>query len=104
MTVHFTAARITGHAAVARALSPKVQLSHANDNTHSLTGNPVMRAALALFARYGLGAARSACEKAEAAAFGGNDHDCRHWLSVCRMFDRRLADSQTLRLTIALIA
>jgi hypothetical protein len=104
MTIYFAAARTHGHAAVARALSPKVELSHANDNARSLIGNPVMRAALALFAEHGLGAAQLACEKAEAATLDGNDRDCRHWLSVCRMFDRRLADSWALRLEIALIA
>lgn len=104
MTIYFAAARTHGHAAVARALSPKVQLSHANDNARSLIGNPVMRAALALFAEHGLGAARLACEKAEAAALAGDVRDCRHWLSVCRMFDRRLADSWASRLDVALIA
>ena len=104
MTIYFAAARTNGHAAVARALSPKVQLTHANDNAQSLIANPVMRAALALFAEHGLGAARLACEKAEAAAFSGDVRDCRHWLSVCRMFDRRLADSWASRLDVALTA
>lgn len=104
MTIYFAAARIDGHTAVAKALSPKVELSHANDNARSLIANPVMRAALALFAEHGLGAARLACEKAEAAAFDGGDRECRHWLSVCRMFDRRLADSWASRLDVALIA
>ena len=104
MTIYFAAARTHTQAAVARALSPKVQLAHANDNGRSLTGNPIMRAALALFAEHGLGAAHLACEKAQAAALDGNDRDCRHWLSVCRMFDRRLADGWASRLEAALIA
>jgi hypothetical protein len=104
MTIYFAAARINSHAAVARALSPKVKLSPANDNARSITGNPVMRAALQLFAEHGLGAAQWACEKAEAAACDGDHRDCRHWLSVCRMFDRRLADSWASRLGVALIA
>ena len=104
MTIHFAAARNTCHSAVARTLSPKVALNHANDNARDLIANPIMRAALALFAEHGLGAARVACEKAEAAAYGGNFHDCRHWLCVCRMLDRRLGDSSATRLGVALIA
>lgn len=104
MTIYFAAARRRDHAAIARALSPKVRLSHANDNVVGLSGNPVMRAALGLFAEHGLGAARHACEKAEAAVSSGDGRDCRHWLSVCRMFDRRLADCCASRLGVALIA
>lgn len=104
MTIYFAAARNRDHAAIVRVLSPKVRLSHANDNTGDISGNPVMRAALELFARHGLGAASRACEKAQAAAFDGDSRDCRHWLSVCRMFDRRLADSWASRLGVALIA
>jgi hypothetical protein len=104
MTIYFAAARNGECAAIARALSPIVQLSHANDNTAGLSANPVMRAALELFAGHGLGAARLACEKADAAASDGDGPNCRHWLSVCRMFDRRLADSWASRLGVALIA
>lgn len=104
MTIYFAAARINGPAAIAKALSPAVALNCANDNARDLIANPVMRAALALFAEHGLGAARVACEKAQEAACNGNDQDCRHWLSACRMFDRRLADNWASRLGVALIA
>lgn len=104
MTIYFAAARRRDHAAIASALSPKVRLSHANDNTGSTSGNPVTHAALRLFAEHGLGAASHACEKAQAAVTDGNTRECRHWLSVCRMFDRRLANSWASRLGVALIA
>lgn len=104
MTIYFVAAHSKEHAAIARTLSPKVRLNYANDNATGLSGNPVMRAALELFAGHGLGAASRACEKARAAASEGNSCDCRHWLAVCRIFDRRLANDWASRLGVALIA
>ena len=104
MTIYFAAARSSEHAAIARALSPTVQLTHANDNSADLAGDQAMRAALELFARHGLGAARQACERAQMAASQGDDRECRHWLSICRMLDQRLADSWASRLGVARIA
>jgi hypothetical protein len=101
MTITFAAARNREHPAIANALSPKVRLSPVNDNTGDICGNPAMRAALELFAAHGIGATQEACRMARSAATAGNLRDCRHWLSVCRMFDRRLADSWESRLGIA---
>ena len=98
MTIYFAAARSREHPAIAKALSPKMRLSPANDNTGDLCADPVMRAALALFATHGIGATLEACRRARSAALAGNKRDCRHWLSVCRMFDRRLAAGWASRL------
>ena len=102
MTIYFAAARSREHAAIARPLSPKVRLSPANDNTSNIGDNPAMHAALALFATHRIGATLEACRKARSAAAAGSKRDCQHWLLVCRMFDRRLADSLALRLGIPL--
>jgi len=104
MTIYFAAARNREHPAIARALSPKMRLSPANDNAGDIYADPALRSALALFAAHGIGATLEACRKARSAAVTGNRQDCRHWLSVCRVFDRRLADNWALRLEIALPA
>lgn len=104
MTIYFAAARNREHPAIAKALSPKVRLSHANDNTGNIYGDPAMRAALQLFATHGIGATLEACRKARSAAAAGRRRDCHYWLSVCSMFDRRLAAGWASRLGLNLSA
>ena len=50
-----------------------------------------MRAALMHFAEHGLGAARAAREKAEAAFFAGDRAGYDWWLAITRTLDRRMA-------------
>ncbi|WP_427969063.1 hypothetical protein [Altererythrobacter sp.] len=73
-----------GKRAVARA---------ANDNGEHGTSDLMLNAALRHFAEHGLGAARAAREKAEAAFFAGDRESYDWWLGVCRTLDRRLAAS-----------
>lgn len=64
----------------------------ANDNGRAIADNTVLRAALVHFAEHGLGAARQASRMAEDAFLCGDDTAYRHWLTVCRTLDRRMAD------------
>lgn len=104
MTIYFAAARNREHSAIARVLSPTMRLTSANDNSGDIYADPATRGALALFATHGIGATLEACRKARSAAVAGNMRDCRYWLSVCRMFDARLADNWAFRLGIDLPA
>ncbi|MEM7703823.1 MAG: hypothetical protein AAF251_17945 [Pseudomonadota bacterium] len=102
MTIRFAAA--TSSAFAARRLSPYEPSAQtliaqsiqrvANDNglpacTRALS-DQVLRAALEHFAEHGLGAARSARAKAEAAS-KANDHQAFDWwLGITRTLDRRM--------------
>ncbi len=95
MTVHFAAARTPAASPVARALTRVELRCPANDNravNESIRPHDaVLRATLRHFAEHGLGAARSAREKAHTAFFAGDRETYDMWLSVCRTLDRRLA-------------
>ncbi|HUQ12813.1 MAG TPA: hypothetical protein VM055_00875 [Novosphingobium sp.] len=63
----------------------------ANDDDSDGDGDALLRAALRLFAEHGLGAARHAQARAEAAFFAGEREGYRWWLAVTRTLDRKLA-------------
>lgn len=95
MTIHFAAARDPQGSALARALARPMFVRAANDN-HDADANPIpddriLRAALRHFAEHGLGAAREARAKAEAAFFAGDREAYDWWLGITRTLDRRLA-------------
>ncbi|MDP3674743.1 MAG: hypothetical protein Q8R44_06575 [Novosphingobium sp.] len=63
----------------------------ANDNGVDPQGDALLRAALRMFAEYGLGAGHRAQGEAEAAFFAGERERYRWWLAVTRTLDRKLA-------------
>lgn len=92
MTIRFAAAR-RGDGFVRRALAGAGSLAAANDNGRGTGEDAMLRAALRHFAAHGLGAAEAARARAERAFFAGDDGQYRHWLGICRMLDRRMADA-----------
>ncbi|AOL23206.1 hypothetical protein Ga0102493_112189 [Erythrobacter litoralis] len=107
MTIHFAAASGTAHAPaaapIARGLARRARARAANDNLMGTNGHArgsarnrapseeILRAALKHFAEHGLGAARTARVRAEAAFFAGDRQAYDHWLEITRTLDRRLA-------------
>jgi len=65
--------------------------SPVNDDSSDGDGEALLRAALRLFAEHGLGAARHAQARAEAAFFASERERYRWWLAVTRTLDRKLA-------------
>lgn len=90
MSIHFAAARVAARSPVAQVLAFRHPESAANDNCE-LASAEVLRAALYHFAKFGIGAAREARDRAEAAFFAGNRAEYDHWLAICRQLDRRMA-------------
>ncbi|MEM8724527.1 MAG: hypothetical protein AAGE86_03300 [Pseudomonadota bacterium] len=80
---------------VSGALSARSIPAAANDNCGARTANlpddQMLRAALRHFAEHGLGAARAARGRAEAAFFAGDRQSYEWWLGITRTLDRRLA-------------
>ncbi len=83
-----------------QALHVRAVAHSANDNTlapgtfvlsHIETDAQILRAALRHFAQDGLGAARSARARAEAAFFAGDRAAYDWWLAITRTLDRTLA-------------
>lgn len=107
MTIRFSAARSGTTSAIGRALYPCAPLDAVNDNalaeapapTHRRRSSdvaydaPILPDALRHFARHGLSAALQASLKAEAAMAAGDQISCTRWLSICRQFDRRMAEA-----------
>ncbi|WP_298467300.1 hypothetical protein [uncultured Erythrobacter sp.] len=95
MTIHFAAEPCMIGTPVSRALSALRIPEPANDNgdAHSvmLPDDQMLRAALRHFAEHGLGAARAARGRAEAAFFAGDRQTYEWWLGITRTLDRRLA-------------
>ena len=94
MSIHFAAARRTACSPVARALARRARGRAANDNgrTGALEGDALLGAALAQFSAHGLGAARDASLKAEAALRRDDETGFDHWHAICAALDRALAD------------
>ena len=78
-------------ARLARFLPPAHPCVAANDSGADPQGDALLRAALRLFADYGLGAGHRAQTEAEAAFFSGDRERYRWWLAVTRTLDRKLA-------------
>ncbi|MCK9543963.1 MAG: hypothetical protein M0R03_18240 [Novosphingobium sp.] len=93
MTIRFAAARRNESGPVARVLGARVRLQPANDNAWRLTDDAVLEASLRHFGRHGLGAAAAARDAARSALANGDSEAHDWWLSICRAFDRRMADA-----------
>lgn len=110
MTIHFAAAHgsalAPACAPIARGLARRARERAANDNARAAMPSPsalparsrrhapseeILRAALRHFAEHGLGAARAARVRAEAAFFAGDRAAYDWWLEITRTLDRRLA-------------
>lgn len=63
----------------------------ANDNGNSRASDTLLHAALRHFAQYGLRAAHSAGQQAEAALLANDEQGYRWWLDICRTLDRQMA-------------
>lgn len=68
----------------------------ANDNDHfprAANDEAMLADTLRHFGNHGLNSAEVAALRALAAHDRGDDSDFAHWLSICGMFDRRLAEA-----------
>jgi hypothetical protein len=92
MTIRFAAADREDHS-VRHVLSGALPLKAANDNIPGIANDKLLRAALRHFATHGLGAAEAARVNAERAFFAGDRTEYRWWLGICRMLDRRMAET-----------
>ena len=93
MTIRFSPARDRNAVvrAVTRVRAKPTLMDAANDDGDQANDETLLGEALLHFALHGLGAAERARDLAVDAGRTG-DHEARdHWLSVCRMFDRRMA-------------
>ena len=93
MTIHFASARDAAASTFAKVLIQRRPLAAANDNAAVQRNSKALQEALRHFAVYGLGAAREARKEAEAAFFEGDRAGYQHWLEICRILDRRMANS-----------
>ncbi|MEO1967480.1 MAG: hypothetical protein ABGW87_02040 [Sphingomonadaceae bacterium] len=94
MTIRFAAAPQLRHSHVARVLSWNGPQAAANDNPgkYDPLSTRAVRDALAHFAIHGMRAASEARHAALDARASGNSAAFRHWVSICRVLDDRLAD------------
>lgn len=92
MTIHFAAARKGATSPLVRSLVRLPAGPAANDNSREAGNEILLQAALRHFSVHGLGAAREARREAQAAFFAGNREVYDHWLQLCRILDRRMAD------------
>ena len=100
MALRFAPARQKVCAVVARVLSVAPLGEPANDGGHALADDQLLRKALWHFSENGLGAAALAHQHAERALMRGDQFEFYNWLGICRLLDRRLAEtlrSDTLR-------
>ncbi|MBB4859716.1 hypothetical protein HNO88_003045 [Novosphingobium chloroacetimidivorans] len=98
MTIRFAGARSRGNCPSHAWRCRSAPLCAANDNTRTFTDNAALISALRHFAEHGLAAAEQAGTYAAAARTHGDPAASQHWLSVCRQFDRKLADRLAARL------
>ena len=97
MSIHFAGSRRPARSPVARCLALPRDMWAVNDNGRVLADNALLKAALLHFAGHGLNAANEARRMADDAALAGDDAGYRHWLAVCRTFDRRMAQQARRR-------
>jgi hypothetical protein len=98
MTVRFVPARRRNPtmAVVRRYRTGARVWSAANDNgNHPLAANDegLLADTLRHFGSHGLHSAQMAADRARAARGAGDESAFAHWLSICAMFDRRLAEA-----------
>ena len=102
MAIFFSAARTSGGSAIARAITAGVPLRAANDNAQAGTeADVLLHSTLRHFAEHGMGAARTARDRAQAAWRDGDADACRTWLEICRALDRRMGVATAMRLGLA---
>ncbi len=104
MPLHFAAARPPLAAMVSPACRGRIIGRAANDNAAQVQQPPRtgdLRAALRHFAEHGLGAATVARSNAEQAFFRGDRQSYRHWLSICRTLDQRMARVLSARVSVS---
>lgn len=93
MSIRFAFGRATGHAVVARVLTPPRPGMPANDRGSPPVDDLLVRRALLHFAEHGLAAAARARDNARTAQRAGQLSAFREWWEICRLLDRRMADS-----------
>lgn len=113
MTIRFAAARPSMTAFLGRTLwSPDLPCigndnapaqnpppaQAAPDTPPSYTPDELLREALLHFAVHGLGAAHEAKHEAARCFALGREAEYRHWLAICRHFDRRMASALSRKL------
>lgn len=91
MTILFSAAANRARTRIIWAREGRLPLRASNDNAAAGDPDLLLRATLNHFAVHGLGAARSAAERATQAWQAGRESETRHWLAICRKLDRALA-------------
>ncbi|MEO9462705.1 MAG: hypothetical protein ABJ242_08220 [Marinomonas sp.] len=92
MTLLQATARNSANSPIARVLTPKPHGRSANDNNANAPASQlVFEDALHHFAKHGLGAAKDARDRAEAAFYAGDKAQYNYWLAICRTLDRRMA-------------
>jgi hypothetical protein len=97
MTVRFVPARRRNpcNAVVRRNMARTRVWTAANDNLPLAANDEqaLLADSLRHFGNHGLNSAQVAADKAFAARIAADDDAFTHWLSICQMFDRRLADA-----------
>ncbi len=98
MTVRFVPARRCNPslAVVRRNQTGDRVWTAANDNAallHAANDEALLADTLRHFGSHGLNAAQVAGEKARTARGLGDESGFAHWLTICSMFDRRLAEA-----------
>jgi hypothetical protein len=91
MSIRFAAARPATVAHFATRPRRIGAFRAANDNAAEIANPELLRAALMHFASHGLGAAQAARDEAGAALARQDAPAARHWIEICRTFDRRMA-------------
>ncbi|NCU11566.1 MAG: hypothetical protein GXC70_05305 [Sphingomonadaceae bacterium] len=92
MTVRLASARPVMLAAyLPPARLARLSAGAANDNGDDSRSSDVLRDGLLHFARFGLGAASDARNRARQCHHAGDQAGYRHWLAICRVLDRRMA-------------
>lgn len=92
MSLNIAAVRSASCSPLYRVLVSRDYQEAANDNAGLVVNDRIMRAALRHFAEHGLGAARVARERAEAAFFAGDRAQYDWWRALCRTLDRRMVE------------
>jgi hypothetical protein len=109
MTIRFAAARPRIAGLIGRSPWPLEPPRASNDNAGEPEPEPtpapphradLMRAALLHFAVHGLGAAAEARLEALRCHARHQTEQARHWLAICRQFDRRMAAALARKLAL----
>jgi hypothetical protein len=101
MTVRFAPARRRNPfmAVVRRNMTSARVWTAANDNLPRAANDETLLAdTLRHFGRHGLNSAQVAADRARAARGEADETAFAHWLSICSMFDRRMAEAVRLDL------